>query len=98
MPHFAAFFALRPHGRECSFSALDDEEFFVIEGSGWRGRRELAPRCSATQLGASHARAWIDTPCRQSFVPPPPPPGVSAQTCFLVVTFCSDPSSRAIDV
>ena len=34
------------------FSALDDEEFFVIEGSGWRGRRELAPRCSATQLGA----------------------------------------------
>ena len=24
--------------------------------------------------------------------------GVSAQTCFLVVTFCSDPSSRAIDV
>ena len=26
--------------------------------------------------------------------PPPPPPGVSAQTCFLVVTFCSDPSSR----
>ena len=24
--------------------------------------------------------------------------GVSAQTCFFVVTFCSDPSSRAIDV
>ena len=22
------------------FSALDDEEFFVFEGSGWRGRRE----------------------------------------------------------
>ena len=22
------------------FSALDDEEFFVVEGSGWRGRRE----------------------------------------------------------
>ena len=34
------------------FSALDDEEFFVIEGSGWRGRRELPPRCSATQLAA----------------------------------------------
>ena len=34
------------------FSALDDEEFFVVEGSGWRARRELAPRCSATQLGA----------------------------------------------
>ena len=39
------------------FSALDDEEFFVVEGSGWRGRRESdyqvfchpnsmhAPRC-----------------------------------------------------
>ena len=34
------------------FSALDDEEFFVVEGSGWRGRREFAPRCSVTQLGA----------------------------------------------
>ena len=22
------------------FSAVDDEEFFVVEGSGWRGRRE----------------------------------------------------------
>ena len=39
------------------FSTLDDEEFFVVEGSGWRGRRESdsqvfchpnslhAPRC-----------------------------------------------------
>ena len=24
----------------------------VSEGSGWRGRREFAPRCSDTQLGA----------------------------------------------
>ena len=40
-PHCAAFFGLRPHGRECPFSALDDEEFFVVvEGSGWRRRRE----------------------------------------------------------
>ena len=30
-------------------------------GKGWRGRRELAPRCSATQLGASQARPWPDT-------------------------------------
>ena len=22
------------------FSALDDAEFFIVEGSGWRGRRE----------------------------------------------------------
>ena len=36
----------------------------IRAGKGWRGRRELAPRCSATQLGASHARAWSDTPCR----------------------------------
>ena len=28
----------------------------IRAGKGWRGRRELAPRCSATQLGAS--RAW----------------------------------------
>ena len=34
------------------FSALDDEEFFVIEGSGWRGRRELAPRFLPPELGA----------------------------------------------
>ena len=29
-----------PHGRECPFSAPDDEEFFVVEGSRWRGRWE----------------------------------------------------------
>ena len=46
------------------FSALDDEEFFVVEGSGWRGRQELAPRCSATQLVAQYARARTDSPCR----------------------------------
>ena len=28
---------------------------------GWRGRRELAPRRSATQLGASRGRLWTDT-------------------------------------
>ena len=41
MSIFAAFcgiFALRPVSAH--FSALDDEEFFVVEGSGWRGRRE----------------------------------------------------------
>ena len=36
----------------------------IRAGKGWRGRRELAPRCSATQLGASHARARTDSPCR----------------------------------
>ena len=28
----------------------------IRAGKGWRGRRELAPRCSATQLGASR---WL---------------------------------------
>ena len=44
----------------------------IRAGKGWRGRRELAPRCSATQLGASSARAWTDTPCCESFVPHAP--------------------------
>ena len=44
----------------------------IRAGKGWRGRRELASRCSATQLVASYARAWSDTPCRQSFVPHTP--------------------------
>ena len=44
----------------------------IRAGKGWRGRRELAPRCSATQLGASSARAWTDTPCCESFVPHTP--------------------------
>ena len=30
-------------------------------GKGWRGRREHAPRRSATQLGASGGRIWTDT-------------------------------------
>ena len=33
----------------------------IRAGKGWRGRRELAPRCSATQLGASCGRIWTDT-------------------------------------
>ena len=43
------------------FSALHDEEFFVVEGSGWRGRRELAPRCSATPIRCMRAVMWINT-------------------------------------
>ena len=40
-------------------------------GKGWRGRRELAPRCSATQLGASQARPWPDTARSSSSEPHP---------------------------
>ena len=41
---FAAFFDIFSHSVRMDvsayFSALDDEEFFVVEGSGWRGRWE----------------------------------------------------------
>ena len=33
----------------------------IRAGKGWRGRRELAPRCSATQLGASRWRISTET-------------------------------------
>ena len=52
----------------------------IRAGKGWRGRRELAPRCSATQLGASHERARTDSPCRQSFVPHAPQHHTHTQT------------------
>ena len=44
------------------FSALDDEAFFVVEGSGWRGRREsdsqvFCPPCGASLTGMEkHSR------------------------------------------
>ena len=45
-------------------------------GKGWRGRRELAPRRSATQLGACIVGACGDrhTSYTRSEPPPPPPP------------------------
>ena len=60
---------------------------------GWRGRRELAPRCSATQLGA-FSLAHIDRDmCHTSRrVPPPPPPptlppvALSSSWLFFVCT------------
>ena len=30
----------------------------IRAGKGWRGRRELAPRCSATQLDACAVRSY----------------------------------------
>ena len=44
----------------------------IRAGKGWRGRRELAPRCSATQLGASWARPWPDTARSSSSEPHTP--------------------------
>ena len=35
-------------------------EFFVVEGSGWRGRRSLTPRCSVTPIRCMHWRSWMN--------------------------------------
>ena len=41
LPHFCCIFSHSVRiDVSAHFSALDDEEFFVVEGSGWRGRRE----------------------------------------------------------
>ena len=49
---FSAFFALLRVVSElsasCSWRALDDEEFFVIEGSGVALTPGVSPRCQAT--------------------------------------------------
>ena len=58
------------------FSALDDEEFFVVEGSGWRGRRESDSQvfchpCAASLTGMDkHSRQVI---CPHNLPPPPLP-------------------------
>ena len=50
----------------------------IRAGKGWRGRRELAPRCSATQFGACSCvhidRDMIVIPSSEPPPPPPPPP------------------------
>ena len=58
MPAGVSFFSGRVHRYTAGLNPA------IRAGKGWRGRRELAPRCSATQLGASHARARTDSPCR----------------------------------
>ena len=57
------------------FSALDDEEFFVVEGSGWRGRRESDSQVFC-HTNSVHALACVDKDMRQVILsaPPPPPP------------------------
>ena len=49
LPHFAEFFALRPHGRECPFfqpSMMKSSSSSRAPGGGDAG--SLTPRCSAT--------------------------------------------------
>ena len=56
------------------FSALDDEEFFIIEGSGVAGRRESDSQvfCHPNSM---HALAHIDRDmCHASRPQPPPKP------------------------
>ena len=48
----------------------------IRAGKGWRGRRELAPRCSATQLGAClccHIDKDMSVTHRSEPQPPPQP-------------------------
>ena len=40
----------------------------IRAGKGWRGRRELAPRCSATQLGACSMRSYRQRHVRYTIV------------------------------
>ena len=42
-------------------------------GRGGGDAGSLLPGVLPPELVASYARAWSDTPCRQSFVPPTPP-------------------------
>ena len=69
----------------------------ITAGKGWRGRRELAPRCSATQLGACIVGAYGEPhtsytrseppppPPHTHTTPPPPSPGVSLKPVDLLV-------------
>ena len=65
----------------------------IRAGKGWRGRRELAPRCSATQLGACSCgvmiRHIVVIPSSEPQPPQPPPPSRFKQVAriFCWVTF-----------
>ena len=68
------------------FSALDDEELFVVEGSGWRGRREPDSQmfCHTNSVHVcggveKHIVVGVSSAPPQP-QPQPPPPGVSTQT------------------
>ena len=50
------------------FSALDDEEFFVVDGSGWRVAGSLTPQVTCL-LNLVHALAFIDKDIRHTSRP-----------------------------
>ena len=66
----------------------------IRAGKGWRGRRELAPRCSATQLGACSCgdmdRHIVVIPSSE----PPPPPRVFLKRCCRFGGLKKRPSGR----
>ena len=81
------------------FSALDDEEFFVVEGSGWRGRRESDSQVFC-HLNSMHALAfsWINTIVILHCPHHHHHPGVSVrESIFVALTTFSETSVVAID-
>ena len=61
-PHFAAFFVLRPHGRECPFfqpSMTKSSSLSRARGGGDAG--SLTRRCSATPIRCNRAVVWRNT-------------------------------------
>ena len=55
------------------FSALDGEEFFVVEGSGWQGRRESDSQVFY-RTNSVHVCGAVEKHCVVSVSSPPPPP------------------------
>ena len=59
----------------------------IRAGKGWRGRRELAPRCSATQLGAFVVGAYGETHTHTNTTHQHTPPGVWVRVLRCVASF-----------
>ena len=72
----------------------------IWAGKGWRGRRELAPRCSATQLGASRWRISTETCVIHEACTTTTTTTRLRQVCanfvFLCCTMMADPSGRPL--
>ena len=62
MPHFAAFFVLRPAGRECPFFSFRALTAVGCRGLGGGGdARSLTPRCSVTPVSCVRWRLSTET-------------------------------------
>ena len=68
LPHFAAFFALRPHGRECPFFQPSMTKSSLSSRARVGGDVESqTPRCSATLIKCIYCGVWKNT-CHKSRV------------------------------